>query len=126
MAAQPQALQQPDFNLIQQCHLDLASELNKCRNIPSLDQGAAILNEIRLLREDVNKMRARLSAAYKPLIYLVVFCRSLTTNQETQTALLGCQIAYSSRLMLNFNPSSMSRPTKLLRDFQLLLKIFRH
>jgi len=66
MAADPQALhlQQPDFDRIQQCHLDLASELNKCRNIPSLDQGAAILQEIRLLRQDVTRIHARLSAAF--------------------------------------------------------------
>ena len=71
MTAQPHALQQPDFNRIQQCHLDLASELNKCRNIPALDQGAAILNEIRLLREDVNKIHARLSAAYVSIFYFL-------------------------------------------------------
>lgn len=125
MAGQPQVLQQPDFNRIQQCHLDLASELNKCRNIPSLDQGAAILNEIRLLREDVNKIHARLSAAYVPRFHLLVFSPRLTTYSGTPTALPDWQIACSSLRMPTFNPSYTSKPISLLTDSQVLLKIFK-
>ncbi|KAI9763707.1 MAG: hypothetical protein M1840_009180 [Geoglossum simile] len=66
MAAQPQAqiplAPQPDFDIISHCHTDLARELNGCRNVPAFDQGAQILNKIRALWQDVNRIESCLKA----------------------------------------------------------------
>jgi hypothetical protein len=48
-----------DFDVIARSHQTLANELPKFRNIPASDTGAAILAEIRAMRQEMNeKFRA--------------------------------------------------------------------
>jgi hypothetical protein len=56
-------LQQPNFQLITQCHQSLAAELSKCRNIPAFDGAAAILAAIQQLGLKIDGLELRMKAA---------------------------------------------------------------
>jgi hypothetical protein len=52
----------PDFALVARSHHTLSTELAKCQNIPSLDNGAAILQAIQRLERRFDTMEMRLKA----------------------------------------------------------------
>ena len=50
--AAPPAL--PDFGVVARAHADLSLELSRCENIPALQEGNLVLQELRQMR---NQMR---------------------------------------------------------------------
>lgn len=56
----------PDFNLNAQSHRDLSTELAKCQNIPTMENGAAILRAIEDLGQRFDRMESRLKAVCVP------------------------------------------------------------
>jgi hypothetical protein len=58
----------PDFTLIAQSHRTLSTELAKCQNIPSLDNGTAILQAIQRLERKFDSVEMRLKAVLEFLV----------------------------------------------------------
>jgi hypothetical protein len=48
-------LQLPDLDVMVRCYQGITNELPKFRNIPAFDVGAAILTEMRAMREEMNE-----------------------------------------------------------------------
>ena len=56
--AAPSAL--PDFEVIARSHADLSRELGRCGNLPTLQEGNLILQELREIREQMGEMRVEM------------------------------------------------------------------
>ena len=54
MVAQPVL---PDFEAISRSHADLSRELGRCGNLPTLQEGNLILQQLRELQEEMRRMR---------------------------------------------------------------------
>ena len=54
MVAQPVL---PDFEAISRSHADLSRELGRCGNLPTLQEGNLILQQLREMQEEMRGMR---------------------------------------------------------------------
>ena len=48
---------QPDFEVITRLGTDLSHELGRCANLPAVQEGNLILQELRALREEIQELR---------------------------------------------------------------------
>lgn len=48
---------QPDFEVITRLGTDLSHELGHCANLPAVQEGNLILQELRALREEIQELR---------------------------------------------------------------------
>jgi hypothetical protein len=53
-------LRLPDLDVMVRCYQGIANELPKFRNIPAFDVGAAILTEMRAMREEMKEMNEKI------------------------------------------------------------------
>ncbi len=61
MPALPANLPQPDFDVVSRCFQTASTELAKCPNLPSLQQGDAILHTLQNIQGQLNTMNTRLN-----------------------------------------------------------------
>ncbi|KAH8676733.1 hypothetical protein BGZ60DRAFT_264493 [Tricladium varicosporioides] len=87
--------QLPDFDLVQRCHLGLAAELKKCRNIPAFDQSAAIFQELRHLNQAVTSLGEEVTSLKQEVAGLredVTSLRQEVTSLRQEAAGLGEEV----------------------------------
>ena len=54
----------PDFEVIARSHTDLSRELGRCANLPALQQGNQILQEMREMRREMGEMRREMRGLF--------------------------------------------------------------
>ena len=119
----------PDFNLVARSHHTLSTELAKCQNIPSLDNGVAILEAIRDLGRKFDMVTVHLKAVLVESLLFIFLCnQTLLTNSFVagiQTISLGYLTACLSMPVLSSPCFAMSIQINLLRVSRRHLAILR-
>jgi hypothetical protein len=106
-------LQLPDLDVMVRGCQAIANELPKFRNIPAFDVGAAILTEMRAMREEMREMRLetrrnnnRLDSRFKAMYVTLPSFLPLTTNF---TATAGARENCSNESLIITGKSTMWR-----------------
>ncbi|KAK5117648.1 hypothetical protein LTR62_005071 [Meristemomyces frigidus] len=86
---------QPDFELMAQASTTMAEQFTRCRNLPALDQGVAIVEAMRNMQQQMQTMQQQMQTMQQQM-------------QTMQQQLLGMEERLGGRISAN-NTNTLSR-----------------
>ncbi|KAL8881450.1 MAG: hypothetical protein Q9198_001351 [Flavoplaca austrocitrina] len=114
----------PDFEVISRAHADLSRELGRCGNLPTLQEGNLILQELRGFREEMRGMREEMREMREEMREM----REEMQGMREEMPPMREEIRNTKALVTNSNENSIARlhNSQLISPDQPLMPLRSH